>query len=169
MAGLERIGGGGPGPAMPVAMRPFRDAADYWAARELLRRAMVANGLRERSWHVARENRDNPAWYHHIQAAPLYRRDLDIVAVAGDGSVAAFRTAWFDDVSRTAYLEPVATVARHRRRGLARAVILEALHRLQAMGCLVALVGGYGAEANALYGSVMGPDHDVSRPWDLVR
>jgi hypothetical protein len=48
-------------------------------------------------------------------------------------------------------------------------VILEALHRLAGMGCLVAFVGGYSAEAKALYGSVMGPDHDVSRPWDLVR
>lgn len=51
--------------------------------------------------------------------------------IAADGSVASFCTGWFDDVSLTAYLEPVATVSAHRRRGLARAVILEALHRLQ--------------------------------------
>jgi GNAT superfamily N-acetyltransferase len=118
---------------------------------------------------VARDNRDHPEWYAHIQSAPLYRRDLDIVAVAADGSVGAFCTAWFDDVSRTAYLEPVATVPAHRRRGLARAVILEALHRLRRMGCLVAFVGGYSEPANALYASVMGPDHDVSEPWELVR
>ena len=88
--------------------------------------------------------------------------------MAADGSVAAFCTAWFDDVSLTAYLEPVATVAAHRRRGLGRAVVLEALHRLQRMGCRVAFVGGYSEEANALYASVMGPEHDRSEPWEKV-
>jgi mycothiol synthase len=149
-------------PVIPgYEVRPMRDGL------ELLERC-YASGL---AFHgddiaVARENRDRPDWYHHIQQAPTYRRDLDIVAVAADGFIAAFCTAWFDDVSRTGYLEPVATVAAHRRRGLARAAILEALHRLQRMGCLVAFVGGYSVEANALYGSVMGPDHDVSEPWE---
>ena len=145
-------------------IRPMRDGL------ELLERC-YASGL---AFHdddiaVARANRDDPAWYHHIQQAPTYRRDLDIVAVGSDGSVAAFCTAWFDDVSRTGYLEPVATVAAHRRRGLARAVILEALHRLQRMGCLVAFVGGYPESVNRLYASIMGPDHDRSEPWELVR
>jgi GNAT superfamily N-acetyltransferase len=144
-------------------VRPMADGL------ELLERC-YASGL---AFHdddvaVARANRDDPTWYRHIQAAPLYRRDLDIVAVATDGSIAAFGTAWLDDVSRTAYIEPVATVAAHRRRGLGRAVILEALHRLRRMGCLVAFVGGYSAEANALYASVMGPDHDRSEPWERV-
>lgn len=145
-------------------VRPMRDGL------ELLERC-YASGL---AFHdddiaVARANRDDPSWYHHIQAAPLYRRDLDIVAVARDGSVAAFCTAWFDDVTRTAYLEPVAAVAAHRHRGLARAAILEALHRLRRMGCLVAFVGGYSGPANALYSAVMGPDHDMSEPWEVER
>jgi mycothiol synthase len=157
----------GPLPAVPAiagyAIRPMRDGL------ELLERC-YASGL---AFHdddiaVARDNRDHPDWYHHIQSAPTYRRDLDILAVADDGSVAAFCTAWFDDTSRTAYLEPVATVAAHRRRGLARAVILEALHRLRRMGCLVTFVGGYSDEANALYGSVVGPEHDISEPWEKL-
>jgi mycothiol synthase len=150
-------------PVPSIAGYTIRPMAD---GLELLERC-YASGL---AFHdddiaVARDNRDHPGWYHHVQAAPLYRRDLDIVAAATDGSIAAFCTAWFDDVSRTAYLEPVATVAAHRRRGLAGAVILEALHRLRRMGCLTVFVGGYSDEANALYGSVMGPEHDVSEPW----
>jgi GNAT superfamily N-acetyltransferase len=153
-----------PPPATPgYDVRPQRDGL------ELLERC-YASGL---AFHdddiaVARANRDDPDWYRHIQAAPLYRRDLDIVAVAADGSIAAFCTAWFDDVTRTAYLEPVATVAAHRRRGLARAVILEALGRLHAMGCRTAFVGGYSTEANALYSGVMGGTYDVSEPWELA-
>ncbi|MCK7461755.1 MAG: hypothetical protein MZU84_06695 [Sphingobacterium sp.] len=78
---------------------------------ELLERCYASGlGFHEDDIHTARDNRDHPEWYHHIQSAPLYRRDLDIVAVASDGSVASFATAWFDDVSRTAYIEPVATV-----------------------------------------------------------
>ena len=158
---------GEPLPEVPVipgyAVRPMADGL------ELLERC-YASGL---AFHgddiaVARRNRDEPGWYRHIQAAPTYRRDLDIVAVAKDGSIAAFCTAWLDDVSLTAYLEPVATVAAHRRRGLARAAILEALHRVRRMGCRIAFVGGYSDEANALYGSVMGPDHDVSEPWEKI-
>lgn len=136
---------------------------------ELLERCYASGlGFHEDDINIARDNRDHPEWYHGIQSAPLYRRDLDIVAVAADGSVASFCTAWFDDVSRTAYLEPVATVPAHRKHGLGKAVILEALRRLKKMGCKVAFVGGYSERANALYFSVMGPSHDISEPWEKV-
>ena len=139
------------------------------AGLELLERCYASGlGFHADDIHTARDNRDHPEWYHHIQNAPLYRRDLDIVAIAPDGSVASFATSWFDDVSRTAYIEPVATVPAHRQRGLGKAVILEALHRLQQMGCKVAFVGGYSKPANALYFSVMGPDYDVSEPWNMA-
>ena len=136
---------------------------------ELLERCYASGlGFHEDDIHVARDNRDRPEWYHHVQSAPLYRRDLDIVAVASDGSIASFCTAWFDDVSRTAYLEPVATVPAHRKRGLGKAVIFETLHRLKRMGCKVAFVGGYSERANSLYFSVMGPAHDISEPWEKI-
>lgn len=134
---------------------------------ELLERAYASGlGFHDDDIAVARDNRDHPAWYHHIQAAPLYRRDLDLVAVAADGAIAAFTTVWFDDVTRTACFEPVATVPAHRRHGLARSLMVEGLHRLRERGCLVAFVGGYSEAANALYASVMGPDHDVCEPWE---
>lgn len=136
---------------------------------ELLERCYASGlGFHDDDIHVARDNRDHPDWYRHIQSAPLYRRDLDIVAVAAEGSIASFSTLWFDDVSRTAYIEPVATVPAHQKRGLGKAVILEGLHRLKRMGCKVAFVGGYSEAANALYFSVMGPDHDISEPWEKV-
>ncbi len=134
---------------------------------ELLERCYASGlGFHDDDIQVARRNRDNPGWYHHIQSTPLYRRDLDLVAAAADGSVASFCTVWFDDVTRTAYFEPVATVAAHRRRGLGKALLLEGLHRLKEMGCLVAFVGGYSERANALYSSVMGEEYDVSEPWE---
>jgi mycothiol synthase len=134
---------------------------------ELLERCYASGlGFHENDINVARDNRDHPEWYHHIQSAPLYRRDLDIIAVASDGSICSFCTIWFDDVTRTAYCEPVATVPAHQRRGLGKAVMIEGLHRLKRMGAMVAFVSGYSNEANSLYFSVMGKEYDLSEPWE---
>jgi ribosomal protein S18 acetylase RimI-like enzyme len=104
-------------------------------------------------------------WYRNIQRCPLYRRDLDIVAAAPGGSIAAFATCWYDDATRTACIEPVATVPEHQRRGLARAVITEGLRRLQCMGAQRAFIGGYAPGPNALYASVLSPECDRSEQW----
>ena len=136
---------------------------------EFLERCYASGlGFHDDDIQAARDNRDHPDWYCHIQSAPLYRRDLDLVVIAPDGSVASFCTIWFDDVSRTAYFEPVATVPAHRQRGLGKAMMIEGLHRLKQMGCKVAFVGGYSPGANALYFSVMGPEYDISEPWENI-
>jgi mycothiol synthase len=133
---------------------------------ELLERCYASGlGFHEGDITIAVENRQDPSWYRNIQTAPLYRRDLDLVAVAADGSIAAFCTIWLDDVTRSAYFEPVATVPAHRRRGLGRALLTEGLRRLQRMGATMAFVGGHSAAANALYGSVAGPEHEIYQAW----
>jgi mycothiol synthase len=133
---------------------------------ELLERCYASGlGFHEGDIKIAVENRSNPIWYRNIQTAPLYRRDLDLVAVAPDGAIASFCTIWFDDVTRSAYFEPVATVPTHQRRGLGKAVMTEGLRRLRHMGATLAVVHGYSSAANALYRSVMGPEHDLNEPW----
>jgi len=100
-------------------------------------------------------------WYLNIQRCPLYRRDLDIVAVAPSGEIASFCTIWYDDATRCAYIEPVATVPEHLRRGLARATITEGLRRLQRMGAIRAFVCGFEPGPNALYSSTLSPFCDT--------
>jgi mycothiol synthase len=104
-------------------------------------------------------------WYLNIQRCPLYRRDLDIVAVAPGGEIASFCTIWYDDVTRSALIEPVATVPEHQRLGLARATITEGLRRVQRLGATRAFVGGYEPGPNALYASVLSEAHDRSEEW----
>lgn len=104
-------------------------------------------------------------WYLNIQHCPLYRRDLDIVAIDPSGEIASFCTVWYDDATRTAYIEPVATVPEHLRRGLARATITEGLHRLQRLGATCVFLGGYEPGPNALYSSTLSSDHDKSEQW----
>lgn len=104
-------------------------------------------------------------WYLNLQKIPLYRRDLDLVAIGPDGEVAAFCTIWYDDVTRTGYFEPVGTVPEHQRKGLGKAIMFEGLRRLERMGATLATVTGYSVAANALYTSVMGPEYDLYEPW----
>ncbi|MCX5973405.1 MAG: GNAT family N-acetyltransferase [Coprothermobacterota bacterium] len=133
---------------------------------ELLERCYASGlGFHEGDIRIAVENREDPTWYHNIQTAPSYRRDLDLVAIASDGEIAAFCTIWFDDVTRSAIFEPVATVPRHQRLGLGRSIMTEGLRRLQRLGATLAFVSGYSPAANALYQSVIGPNHELYEPW----
>lgn len=133
---------------------------------ELLERC-YASGLafHDGDARVAIANRSDASWYRRIQEAPLYRRDLDLVAIAPDGAIAAFCTLWYDDATRSLYVEPLATVPEHRRRGLAQAVLAEGLRRAQRLGADLALVGGFDEGANALYRTVIGPASERYEAW----
>ncbi len=104
-------------------------------------------------------------WYLNIQKQPLYRRDLDIVAVAPGGEIAGFCTIWYDDVTRTGYYEPVGVVPEYHKRGLGKAKLKEGLRRLKIMGAVRAFVGGYSEAANALYDSAVSTICDLNVPW----
>lgn len=105
------------------------------------------------------------AWYKNVQRVPLYRRDLDIVAIAEDGELAAFCTVWFDDVTRTAVFEPVGTHPQHQKRGLGKAVMSEGLRRAQRLGATLATVSSYSTGAHALYESMGFTEFDLLEPW----
>jgi len=108
---------------------------------------------------------DGDDWYENIQRCPLYRRDLDIVAVAPDGAFASFCTAWFDDVTRTGSFEPVGTHPDHQKLGLAKAVMTEGLRRLKQLGATQAHVSSFNPPAHALYSSIGFIDYEISEPW----
>lgn len=72
--------------------------------------------------------------YAALMRLPGYRPDLDVVAVPPDGVIAAYANCWLDPVNRIGDFGPVGTRPAYRRRGLARAVLLEGLRRMQAAG-----------------------------------
>ncbi len=104
-------------------------------------------------------------WYRNIQRIPLYRRDLDMVAVASSGELAAFCTAWYDSVTRTVVFEPVGTHPDHQKRGLGKAVMAEALRHTQKLGATLATVSSYSTAAHALYESMGFTEFDLLEPW----
>jgi ribosomal protein S18 acetylase RimI-like enzyme len=105
------------------------------------------------------EDFDGGDWYVNLQSAPLYRRDLDIVAEAPNGEIAAFSTIFYDDATRSAVCVLVGTAPEHQRRGLCKAVISEGLRRLQRMGGTRVFANGFDPPANALYKSTLGTSY----------
>jgi len=110
------------------------------------------------------ENYEGWEWYANIQRAPLYRRDLDVIAVTADGQIACFCTSFYDDVTRSAVNVLVGTAAAHWRRGLGKAVLCETLWRLQKLGCTRVFAKATDPAADALYDSVMNVKY-TSETW----
>ena len=104
-------------------------------------------------------------WYRNVQRVPIYRRDLDIVAVSPDDELAAFCTVWFDDRTRTAVFEPVGTHPNHQKRGLGKAVMIEGFRRAEKLGATLATVSSYSDAAHALYESMGFTEFDLLEPW----
>jgi mycothiol synthase len=91
--------------------------------------------------------------YQNVTHAPLYQPELDLVAVAPDGRLAAFCLCWLDEANKVGLFEPVGTHPDFRRMGLARAVMLEGLRRMQACGIETVVVASSAdnAASRALY------------------
>jgi mycothiol synthase len=72
--------------------------------------------------------------YAYFMQLPGYDRDLDVVAVAPDGVIAAYVNGWIDPVNRIGDFGPVGALPAYRRQGLTRAALVECLRRMQVRG-----------------------------------
>lgn len=136
-----------PAPPDGFALRPLRGPAEVPAYVEAHRAAFGSTYMR-------------PEWREHLLHAPGYMPDLDLVAEAPDGRLAAFAILWLGpEVAgrREGQFEPVGTRPELRRLGLARALLLEGMRRLRAAGATHALVETEDVRqgANGLYRSVL--------------
>ena len=74
------------------------------------------------------------AGFTRVRRTWPYRAELDRVVRDQEGTVLAACLAWIDESAGWGLFEPVGTRPEHRRRGLAAAVCLDALHALRAAG-----------------------------------
>jgi GNAT superfamily N-acetyltransferase len=111
--------------------------------------ADLLNAAFGRTFHNAAEYRN------FTRHAPCFRRELDLVVEAPDGTLAAYVGIPYDPVNRCGIFEPVCTHPDHRRRGLAAALMQEGLRRLRAIGAVEATVDtGDRIPANRFYDSL---------------
>jgi mycothiol synthase len=106
----------------------------------------------------------NCSWYLNVQSAPLYRRDLDIVAATADGQIVSFCTIYYDDATRSAVTVLVGTASPHQRQGLGKAVMCEGLRRMQRLGCTRVFSKATDLAADALYDSILNEKY-TSETW----
>jgi ribosomal protein S18 acetylase RimI-like enzyme len=130
------------------------DLADCQRIADLL------NAAFGRTFHNAAE------YQMFTRRAPCFQPALDLVAVAPDGTFAAYVGIPSDPGSRHATFEPVCTHPDHQRRGLARTLMIEGLHRLQALGVAdVTVDTGDMIPANRLYDSLGFGEVQLGRVW----
>jgi GNAT superfamily N-acetyltransferase len=111
--------------------------------------ADLLNAAFGRTFHNAAEYRNFTLY------APCFRRELDLVVEAPDGTLAAYVGIPYDPVNRCGIFEPVCTHPDHRRLGLAAALMAEGLRRLRAVGAVAATVDtGDRLPANRFYDSL---------------
>ena len=79
--------------------------------------------------------------FRALRNAPDYLPELDLSVLDRNGGVASFAGVWYDDLNRIGILEPVGTIPKYRRMGLARAVVYEAMNKVIEMGAKKIFVG----------------------------
>jgi len=108
----------------------------------------------------------NAEVYEEITRCSFYKQDLDLVAVAPDGTFASFCTVRIDPASRITNLEPVGTHPNHRKLGLAKALIFEGLRRALKYNPSLFYVGAANTPAaNRLYESAGYTDKMAEYCW----
>lgn len=93
-------------------------------------------------------------FYNNTHRSPIYNPWTDLCVKFRDGRHVAGCEALIDALNSTADIERVCTHSEFRRRGFAKALIIECLHRLKDMGFKTAGITGFGKEAIKLYGSL---------------
>jgi ribosomal protein S18 acetylase RimI-like enzyme len=104
-------------------------------------------------WHPSKVTLEA---YRRMRGIAGYTPELDLVAVAPDGTFAAYCICWLDPVNKIGEFEPVGTRSAFRGKGVGKAVMLEGLRRLRAFGMQTAIVCSVGSNTAAwkLYESV---------------
>ena len=139
-----------------------KDHNDVW--NDCVRMAAVLNaGFGRTDVHSAAESLN---FFTH---SPSFRSDLNLVAVAPDGSFAAHVGLTLDTTNASAIFEPVCTHPDHRRKGLAQALMFEGLQRIKTLGAIhVEVSTGDADAANALYDSIGFTEVYKAQYWKKV-
>ena len=83
------------------------------------------------------------AWFRGKSSAPSYSSDWDLVAISPDGKSVAASLVWLYPENQAAEIDPLGTHPEYRKRGLARALVLESFKRMHAHGIDYAYIASF--------------------------
>jgi mycothiol synthase len=116
---------------LPEAVIPLGSQVRSFAGMDEISNRAGAQREVWQPWTVGNLSDDD---YSYFMQLPGYDRDLDLVAVAPDGVIAAYVNGWIDPLNRIGDFGPVGARPAYRRQGYTRAVLLECLRRMQKCG-----------------------------------
>jgi ribosomal protein S18 acetylase RimI-like enzyme len=129
----------------PVRIRPLAGQAEVEAYVSLHRAVFETRNM-------------SVEWRSRTLAHPAYQPALDLVAEDTAGKLVAFCIGWAAEVKgiKTGQIEPLGVLPEAQGRGVGHAILLSALHRMQALGCAAARVDAQdmNAASNGLYEAV---------------
>jgi mycothiol synthase len=145
-----------PSPALPDAFRvaSVGELGDT-AGRIALERAIWGHDILDE------------AWFRGKSSAPNYSLDWDMVVISPDKVQVAACLVWIDARNRAAEIDPLGVHPDFRRRGLARAVVLESFRRLADIGVgLVFIASSFtDTAANNFYVSLVPNETYIAHTW----
>ena len=145
---IRRLNGEIPEPSVPLGFQ-----VGAFAGESELTQRVEAHRQVWHPWTVGKVSDDD---YAAFMRMPGYDQQLDVVAVAADGVIAAYVNGWIDPLNQVGDFGPVGARQAYRRQGLTKAVLLECMHRMERRGMKrVSVSTGETNEAGLrLYGSV---------------
>lgn len=102
-------------------------------------------------FHPEDEPKTLPEWGFSMESAPMFDPKLEIMTKDASGNLCSFCVVWYDSILNIGMFEPVCTRKAYRKKGLGKAMIIEGLRRLKAMGVKKAYVESYGEDRKSFY------------------
>lgn len=104
-------------------------------------------------FHPEDEPNTLPDWGFRMESAPLFNPSLEIMTQDVSGNLSAFCMVWYDPLLKIGMFEPVCTRKAYQKKGLGKAMLLEGMRRLKALGAKKAYVESYGKDLRKFYNS----------------
>ena len=79
-------------------------------------------------------SRNGPDVAQRLEQTSLYQAGLDLAMLDTTGEVVAYGLFWFDPVTEVGFVEPMGTNEKHRRKGLARHILISGIELLTQAG-----------------------------------
>ncbi len=142
----------------PAARSDYSIRETAVAPGEYEKMAVLLNAAFSRTIHSAQE------YANFVENAPSFRNDLNLIAVAADGSFAGHAGISVESALNEAVFEPVCTHPAHQRMGLASALFVEGLLRLRSLGARTAVVSTGGGTVQNAFCDSLGFHETYPRP-----